>query len=67
MRQPYMSERQQAIEEDLSFIAAMIKAVRAGRERPPGIGIDTRPSTNNPRLITAQPPPINCNNNTQIE
>jgi hypothetical protein len=39
--------------EDDKFCAAMQRAITAGYEHPPMIGIDTRPCTTNPHKLTA--------------
>jgi hypothetical protein len=36
-----------------NFIAAMAAAIRAGKERPPRVGIDQTPGTRNPRYVRA--------------
>jgi hypothetical protein len=36
-----------------NFIAAMAAAIRAGKERPPRVGIEQKPGTRNPRYVRA--------------
>lgn len=42
------------VAQDRAFIAAMMRAIKAGREHAP-IGIDTRPGTDRPIVLTMLP------------
>jgi hypothetical protein len=45
---------------DGRFVAAMAAAIRAGDERPPRVGIDTRPCTRHPVVLNPVPAvPVN--------
>ena len=35
------------------FVAAMAAAIRAGRERPPQVGVDRTPGTKKPRYVSS--------------
>ena len=41
-----------------NFIAAMAAAIRAGKERPPRVGIEQKPGTRNPRYVRAVLRPV---------
>ena len=41
-----------------NFIAAMAAAIRAGKERPPRVGVDQTPGTRNPRYVRAVLRPV---------
>jgi hypothetical protein len=48
------------IQANARFVAAMAAAIRAGDERPPRVGIDTRPCTRHPVVLNPVPAvPVN--------
>ena len=44
-------ETADAIRRNQAFVEAMTKAIRAGLEHPPMVGVDTRPGTTRPLMI----------------
>ena len=45
-------EHRTRIEQDEAFCRAMARTVAAGWEHPPMLGIDTRPGTSRPQIMT---------------
>lgn len=49
-------ERRCKRNQDAAFCAAMLRAVEQEQEHPPMIGVDARPGTRQPKLVTAAVP-----------
>jgi hypothetical protein len=72
--------REQLLRMNSKFVDRMVAAIRAGKERPPMVGVDKRPGTKRPsihrvidekpgRRVTAEPGQKEqlCNASTNIE